>query len=452
MKAGFSRVDITPRLGLELAGFGPYLYRRAEEIRDRLYARAMAADDGTRRWVVVSADLIGLDALTVARARQTLRETASLPPECVMMHATHTHSGPAVLPHMIGWGQVDEPYLARLPWLLAQAGAEALENLQEVEFAWGEFAAEGISYNRELDVQPAYADALREDWRPARPEHTDTVGRVVCAYAGGRLAGFLSSFACHPVICCEQTHSIHGDFCGVAMNLLEAEYEGAVGMFLQGGHGDLNTCVCHVPQAEALRALDVIARRFAACVRRGIAAAEPLDGDSISAARHRLTFRTQPVTAAEIRAEIDTLRRKVRDDPEADAGRDCRMHAVFLTAAERTLDRILSGGSLDADGEVQALRLGRLLLVGTPFELFRGTRQRASSAIGHEPALVLSTTNDFLGYAPTQQAYRRGGAGGGYACHVVPRILGGRPFRSDVAEEIAQACARVSGEALGGSG
>jgi len=189
MKAGFSRVDITPRLGLELAGFGPYLYRRAEEIRDRLYARAMAADDGTRRWVVVSADLIGLDALTVARARQTLRETASLPPECVMMHATHTHSGPAVLPHMIGWGQVDEPYLARLPWLLAQAGAEALENLQEVEFAWGEFAAEGISYNRELDVQPAYADALREDWRPPgrlrlRGRATGGVPVVLCLSPG----------------------------------------------------------------------------------------------------------------------------------------------------------------------------------------------------------------------------------------------------------------------------
>lgn len=43
MKAGFAKVDITPRLGVELSGFGPHLHRCAREIRDRLHARAWPA-------------------------------------------------------------------------------------------------------------------------------------------------------------------------------------------------------------------------------------------------------------------------------------------------------------------------------------------------------------------------------------------------------------------------
>jgi uncharacterized protein YraI len=65
------------------------------------------------------------------------------------------------------------------------------------------------------------------------------------ADADGRTIGFLSCFGCHPVVCCAQTRHIHGDYCGVATNLLEREHPGSVGLFLQGAQGDVNTCVCH---------------------------------------------------------------------------------------------------------------------------------------------------------------------------------------------------------------
>ena len=60
MEAGFAKVDITPRVGVELAGFGPFLHRRATDVRDRLFARAMAVADGDSRSVIVSAALVGL--------------------------------------------------------------------------------------------------------------------------------------------------------------------------------------------------------------------------------------------------------------------------------------------------------------------------------------------------------------------------------------------------------
>ena len=40
MKAGFGKSDLTPRLGVQLAGYGPYRNRAAQEIVAPLAARA----------------------------------------------------------------------------------------------------------------------------------------------------------------------------------------------------------------------------------------------------------------------------------------------------------------------------------------------------------------------------------------------------------------------------
>ncbi len=443
MQAGFAQVDITPRVGVELSGFGPYLHRCARDVRDRLYARAMAAGAGRRRWVLVAADLIGVDEQTAAEARSILGERTRLPPECVMFHATHTHSGPATIRGLIGWGEPDEPYMARLPFLLARAGEQALANLRDVEFRCARVPVEGISYNRELEARPAYDAALGEDWRPAAPEHTDTTAWVVTAQAGGKVVGLLTCFSCHPVVCCEQTHSIHGDYCGVAMNALAAERAPAVCLFCQGAHGDLNTCVCHQPPEESLRALDVIAGRFARCVRAGIRRGEPLREEAVSAAMHEFTVRRRPVPAGKLREEIARQVKVILDDPNADAGRDARMATVFLKAARKVLARVEAGRSLDETTCVQALRLGELLILGLPFELFRGIKESILRAIGRAPTLVLSNVNDCLGYAVAREMYARADLAH-YAREVVPWMRGSAPFREELEDDLVAACLKLT--------
>ena len=45
MKAGFSEFDITPRVGVQLFGFGPFINRVSTGIRDPLGARAAVLED-----------------------------------------------------------------------------------------------------------------------------------------------------------------------------------------------------------------------------------------------------------------------------------------------------------------------------------------------------------------------------------------------------------------------
>ena len=87
--------DITPPLGVELSGYGYYLERQCDGVRDPLYSKALVLDDGKERVVVIANDLIGLDRETVRTIRMRIEKGTGIPPDHVLLACSHTHSGPA---------------------------------------------------------------------------------------------------------------------------------------------------------------------------------------------------------------------------------------------------------------------------------------------------------------------------------------------------------------------
>ena len=120
MKAGFAKIDITPRVGFELSGFGPYLGRRSTFIRDNLWARGMALQSQDTSTVLVSCDIIGITPRTLELARKYFAEQTGWAPQSLMIHCIHTHSGPPA-DVLNGWGVADVPYIEILPFKIAQA-------------------------------------------------------------------------------------------------------------------------------------------------------------------------------------------------------------------------------------------------------------------------------------------------------------------------------------------
>ena len=444
MQLGFAKTDITPRVGVELCGFGPFLGRHSIAVRDRLWARAMAVSLGDQTLILVSCDIIGVERACTARARRIVAEATGLPPEAVMVHTTHAHSGPSTY-GLIGWGQPDPPYLEVLPGRIARAAVSAWEARREGRLSHAAVPCEGMGYNRQYDKRPEIEDALREDWRPAKPELTDTVCHVVKAEVEGRVAGFLSYFGCHPVVCCGSNRYIHGDYAGVATNMLEREWPGSVGLFLQGAQGDVNTCVVHHDEQTALLALDVIASRHARSVRRGMAEAKPVEVDALGCALNEVTFTRADWNAERIGAFL-AEQEAVLHAPEAtDADRAARMAMVYAIACRRLLGRLERGESLAPPSEVQGLRIGPLGLVASPFETFQAIKNEVVAAARAPVPLVLGVTNDSLGYAPDAET-----AGGeGYADRTVPFILGSLPF-ARIHEELPQELLRLDAALFGG--
>lgn len=424
MRLGFAKADITPRVGVELCGFGPYLNRHSIAVRDRLWSRAMAVEVGKRRAVVISNDLVGVSRETTARVRALLRQEAGLPPEAVMVHCTHTHSGPTTFP-LNGWGDMDAPYMEVLPGRLAGAALQALANLQEASLHHAEVPCEGIGLNREYDRDaPPPATVLRDDWRPLRPELTDTTCHVLSAWSDDRLLGFASYFGCHPVVCCSATRYIHGDYAGVATNLLEREHPGSVGLFLQGAQGDVNTCFVHQPEQESLLALDIIAGRYARSVREGIETGQRVAVDSLNCVSHETEFSRRHWTRGQIRERLAEQETVTQAPGASDADGAVRMATVYAQAYRRLLQLMEEEKPLSGPTELQGIKLGPIALLGCPFETMQTIKNEVRLKAKSPVPLVMGITNDLLGYAPDRTAARRGG----YAADTVPLMLGILPF------------------------
>ena len=91
-------------VNVPMAGFAARV-SPATGIHDPLTVRAVAVGDTA----IVVADVIGLDAATCRRVKHRV----SLPGDCVVVAALHTHGGPVTMPGRLA-APCDEAYLGRL--------------------------------------------------------------------------------------------------------------------------------------------------------------------------------------------------------------------------------------------------------------------------------------------------------------------------------------------------
>src|SRR5687767_1360758 len=90
LRAGAATSNITPPLGSAIVGgFAPF---PATHVHDELHARCLVLDDGTTKLVFVVCDLLGIDRQVSDEARALLQQDLQIPPENVLISATHTHS------------------------------------------------------------------------------------------------------------------------------------------------------------------------------------------------------------------------------------------------------------------------------------------------------------------------------------------------------------------------
>ena len=92
LKAAWFRADITPAVGTKIAGYGPDDV--SVGVLDPLYATGLALDDGERKALIVSFDLLGIDAPVIRELRKGVAGILGVPEAYVLFTCTHTHGGP----------------------------------------------------------------------------------------------------------------------------------------------------------------------------------------------------------------------------------------------------------------------------------------------------------------------------------------------------------------------
>jgi hypothetical protein len=341
---------------------------------------------------------------------------------------------------------LDHPYYEMLPDRIAAACLAAFRDLAPATLGHAEVPCEGVALNREYDKDaPPLAEVIREGWRPAKPELTDTTCHVLTVKRGPKLAGFLTYFSCHPVAGSSRTFSIHGDFVGIAMTMLERETPGSFGLFLQGAQGDINSCVVHKDEAETTEGLEMLASRFARAVRRGIAEARPIEIDGLKSTLRDVTFTTRSFGEAELQAMLDKHLAVIHAEGADAADGNVRLSTVYVLALRELLERKRRGESMDIRTQLQGLRLGPVALIANPLEVFHAIKREVLAASNTPILLMVGIANDELGYAVDRDTVKRGG----YAAEQVPFMLRKLPF-ANIHDELVREALEVD-RALAGT-
>lgn len=230
-KAGVASAKITPEQPMWMAGYAARK-KPSEGTWQDLYAKALALEDEQGgRLVIITLDLIGVLTSLREAVEKQLQEELGLPPERLLMNASHTHSGPE---YRVRPGHEEEAlrYTKRLEGTLRKIAGEALGWMAPCQLTYG-CARCGFAMNRRLKTDKGY----RNSPNPDGPVDHD-VPALSVTNAQGELIAVLFGYACHNTTL--GFYHFCGDYAGYAQEYFQADHPGATAMFLMGCGGDQN--------------------------------------------------------------------------------------------------------------------------------------------------------------------------------------------------------------------
>jgi len=374
LKVGVAQVVITPEGNMWMAGYAGRKKPAEGKVQD-LFAKALAFEDaeGTRQ-VLVTTDLIGILPSLRTSIETQVMATHQLPPEALLMNASHTHSGPEYRARA-GREQEAADYTAFLEERLMSLIGAALADLKPAQVSWNRARA-GFAMNRRLPTATGYQNSPNPDG----PVDHEVPALQVLSPEGEQRA-VLFGYACHNT--CLGEYEYCGDYAGFAQEYLAEHRPGFVALFMNGCSGDQNPYPRRsevVPGVSGLDLAKMHGRALANAVEVAMQVPKrPIEG---------------PIRAAYEKVSLDYAAEKAR--PPHD-------YPVQVIRWGDTLTLVALGSETTVD---YSLRLKKEL------------GERA-------PVWVAGYSNDYTGYVPSLRVLKEGGyeAQAGWAEDVEERIV-----------------------------
>ncbi len=420
LKVGFAERDITPDLGMEVPG--GYVKEREWKIHDPCKVRAAVFDDGRTRLALVGLDALIVPRYVVVAARKIIHERCGIPPDSVLIGASHSHSsGPL---GMVRPGEYDHasPLVKRLAYeVSSDADAGYVERVQEeivtavchahscrvdAHCGFGAGSESKVSFNRRLRMKNGLTYTHPGQGNPdivgyAGPIDPQ-VGVVGAWDQGGRLLGCIVNFACHAT-------TSPGGFSANWIYYMEKTIRGALGadvavVFLQGCCGDITQVDNLNPYAflPEEKWAQFVGERVGAEAVKVLVSAEPGDAAPLDARAKLLRIKRRVPSREHVRKSYEL----VQKDPKQVDMTD------WVMAKEIVLLEALLAQEPAAEVEVQAVQVGPAVFLTNPAEMFveYGLELKAKSRF--PLTFPVELANGCVGYVPTEEAL--GPHGGGY--------------------------------------
>ena len=414
LKVGFSRVDVTPMMGIDISGY--FVKRLAEGILDPLYANTVAFRLGDECAVMVCIDNCGIkqDQLLVYRKR--IADKIGIPVCSVLISCTHTHTGPAV--NMSG--ELADEYKKILGDKLEEGASLAFADLKDAKMGYGVGNAPGIAFVRRFRMKDG---SIRTNPGVDNPDIVAPIGdvdervNVLRFDREGADSVVIVNFGCHPDVV--GGNLISADWPGFVRNTVEKAIGDVKCAFFNGAEGDINHVNVH-PTGGFLNDMfmdfDDVARGYghARYMGRVVAAGVLQAYDKVK------YVEVDSLRAVNVKMDVPSNKPDEKDLPEAyrikemhESGRDDELpyKGMMLTTVVAEALRMvrLENAPETFDMTLSGIRLGPVAIVGIPGEPFLGIGRGIKETEGFELIMPICCANGYEGYFPMRDSYDEGG-------------------------------------------
>jgi len=398
-RAGVAEGKITPPVGTHLVGFetrtGP-----SRGIHDDLFVRALVVSRDTTVIALVEADLVMVSKQAVASIRNEVSKQTAIPPEHILISATHTHGGPGLKG---SYGQffvktsvetIVRAWQSRQP---ARIGAATVTHR-----GW-------VGFNRRH---------LESGFSPIDKQ----ISILKICDAQGRLQAILYNYSCHPACMGPDNLLVTADWPSYVAGRIRSKLgEEVKVLYFQGTEGDVNT-----GYSAGLSSIGVpiptrtyaYAQEIGEVLANAILAKIPdvaLQSDGpLEARNEKVNIEYySPSTVADANARLAQAQAELRRAEEEHALKS-RIEAARIAVSFAENERERAEDSLKISqreyaAEIQAFRIGDAGFVSFPGEFFVEIGLDVKQRSPLHPTFLLGLANDSIGYIPTPEYYPEGG-------------------------------------------
>jgi len=416
LKVGFSRVNITPMMGIGMQGY--FIDRFAEDVLDNLEINGIAFECSGKKSVILCADLCGIKQVLIAKFKEHISSLTGLKGEEIFICATHTHTGPTVL--IDSEEELVKEYLKILKHKMADAAILALNDLNNAKMGYGIGQAPNVAFVRRFRMKDGSVQTNPGVNNPNIDHPIGDVDERVNVLRFDRECGdtvVLVNFGNHPDVI--GGNKISADWPGFVRRTVEKTIDNTKCIFLNGAQGDVNHVNVH-PTGGYLNDLfmdfDDVARGYnhSRYIGRVVAGGVLQAFDKVKYVDvDRLESLNRPIHVPANTPALEDLPQAHRICDLHNQGRDDELpwqgmlRTTMIARAVRMVR--LEHGPEAFDMSLAGIKLGPVAFVGIPGEPFTGVGRAIKDTEGYEFVLPVCAANGYEGYYPMKDAYAEGG-------------------------------------------
>ena len=401
---GIAEVNYTPEVGLDLVGNYRGDDYASRGVHDSLYSRAIVASNAKGEKVaLLTIDICMLYKEPVEMMRLYIASKTNIKPGNIMIHATHTHSGPR--------SDLDAPKAKEYLTKAADAVILADQCLKPTVLAIGRSKEDRVSHNRRLKCidgtthmcwekfKPGF---VIEPWGPIDPELI-----TLSIEQEGMPTGVIVNFGCHATTLTGNNWLYSADYPGYLIeSIRKVKGKDYLPLFLNGPCGNVTQVDYRVGFPDTYQECQRIGYILGVSALEAIKNQKVVTGDLIAVSKEMVPLKRITITDEQLEWAKSVMK-KVEKEGMPPIQADGMPDAYY---SKEWLEMYKNRNIIDSL-EVMIARIGDVAFVGLPGEIFCEFGMDIKAQSPCKNTIVMGLTNDDRNYFPTKVSFTQGPKG-----------------------------------------